>query len=126
MMFVIDASALLALMLEERGADVVRAAPPGSEISVINLGEVLTRLKMLGHSPSEALDKILRMPIRIRKFREDHALAVAELRPLTAHLGLSFGDRACLAQAQFSMMPVLTGDQKWKQLEIGIDIHLIR
>lgn len=125
-MFVLDASALLALVLEERGADRVRDTPAGSEMSVINLGEVLTRLTALGRDPEEALERILRMPIRIRKFREEHALAVARLRPVTAHLGLSFGDRACLAQAQFSLLPVLTADSDWAKLDIGVEIILIR
>lgn len=125
-MFVLDASALLALMLDERGADVVRAAPSGSEISIVNIGETLTRLTTLGRDPEAALDQVLAMPLRIRAFRDVHALEVARLRPLTSHLGLSFGDRACLAQARFSMMPVLTADTKWAELDIGVDVRLIR
>lgn len=125
-MFVIDASALLALILNERGADVVRAAPRGSEVSVINLGEVLTRLVKLQHDAENALDDIIRMPLRIRKFREEHALAVAQMMPLTAHLGLSYGDRACLVQAQFSKMPVLTADWRMSKAEVGVDIRMIR
>lgn len=125
-MFVIDASALLALMLEEPGADVVRDAPRGSEISVINLGEVLTRLVKIGHDPDAAMAKIMALPLRIRKFREAHALAVARMLPLTSHLGLSFGDRTCLVQADFSGMSVLTADQRMAKAEVGVEVRLIR
>jgi ribonuclease VapC len=125
-MLVIDASALLALMLEERGADVMRAAPPGSEISMINLAEVLTRLTKIGHSPDVALEKVRRMPLRIRAFRDAHALEVAKLLPLTAHLGLSFGDRACLTQGIFSAMPIITADERMSRAEVGVEIRMIR
>jgi ribonuclease VapC len=125
-MFVLDASALLALMLNEDGADVVRQAPRGSEISIINFGEVLTRLVKLGRSANEEWAAIDRLPYRIRAFRDAHAAAVARMQPTTEHLGLSFGDRACLVQAQFSGFPVLTADGRMAQAQVGLDIRMIR
>lgn len=125
-MFVIDASAMLALLLDERGADAVRAAPAGSEMSMVNVAEVFTRLVKLERDPEAAWQTLIDRGVRIRAFREDAALAVARLLPLTSHLGLSFGDRACLAQARSSGLPILTADQKWAQLDIGLDIRLIR
>jgi PIN domain nuclease of toxin-antitoxin system len=56
---------------------------------------------------------------------EDAALA-ASLRPKTDPLGLSLGDRACLALALARGVPVLTADRQWGSLDLGIDIRLIR
>jgi len=55
-----------------------------------------------------------------------HALIAARLRPLTRHLGLSLGDRICLALAIERQCPALTADRNWANLKIGIPIQLIR
>lgn len=66
------------------------------------------------------------LPIRVRAFREAHAIEIARLRATTKHRGLSFGDRASLALAKFIDLPVLTADTRWTGLDLGIDIRLIR
>ncbi|WP_051758091.1 hypothetical protein [Prauserella rugosa] len=53
-------------------------------------------------------------------------LATAELWPHTRHQGLSLGDRACLALAQRLDRPALTADQAWKNLDLAVDVQLIR
>ena len=57
---------------------------------------------------------------------EDHALAAAQLRIATKRWGLSLGDRLCLALGLESNLPVLTADRRWKELNIGVNIVLIR
>ena len=64
--------------------------------------------------------------VRVRAFREGHAVKNAELRPATKFLGLGFGDRAALVQAQFGQRPILTADPDWSKLDLRIDTIQIR
>ena len=126
MNFILDASALLAVMLNERGAETVIPLLRRSTISTVNLSEVYTKLIANDIPINEAQSQINRFELDIRLFDHSHAVRAAELRPLTSHLGLSFGDRACLALAQNDNIPVLTADQDWAKLDLGIEIRLIR
>lgn len=126
MMYVLDASALMAVLLEEPGADVVLDAERGSEINIVNVGEVMTVVVERGGNPEDVTELIQQMGLRVRAFRDYHALEGAKLRPPTRRMGLGIGDRTCLAQAASSQMPVLTSDTKWAELDLGIDIRQIR
>ena len=130
--FVLDASALLAYLWNEPGGDEVRASlREGIAISAVNWAEVLSKLadygsdphteaeRMLGHG---ALGKVLGVvPL-------DDAMAseIAHLRHSTRSLGLSLGDRACLALGRRLAVPVLTADRSWKSLKLGVRIQPIR
>ena len=54
------------------------------------------------------------------------SMEIGRLRPLTAHLGLSLGDRACPAQGYFSEMPILTANRRMAEADVGLDIRMIR
>jgi len=125
-MFVLDASALLALLLEETGAEQVAAAIRGSEISIVNLCEVVTKLAESGADPDAVYGIAVSYGVRVQAFREVHALEVARLRPITKSLGLSLGDRTCLAQGRLSELPILTADTRMAAADIGLDIRMIR
>lgn len=125
-MVVLDSSALLALLLDERGADVVAPIVRGAEISIINLCEVFTKTAEAGGDIDATGAIVIAYGVRVRAFQEAHAVEAARLRPLTANLGLSLGDRACLAQGLVSMLPVLTADRQMAKVDIGVDIRLIR
>lgn len=125
-MFVLDASALLALLLEETGAEQVAAAIRGSEISIVNLCEVVTKLTESGADPDAVYGIAVSYGVRVQAFREAHALEVARLRPITKSLGLSLGDRTCLAQGRLSELPILTADARMAAADIGLDIRMIR
>lgn len=125
-MVVLDSSAILALLLAEPGAEMVEPVIRGAEVSIVNFCEVLTKTAEAG-GDIQATDAILiSYGIRIRAFRETHAIEAARLRPLTMDLGLSLGDRACLTQGLMSALPVLTADRQMAKADIGIDIRLIR
>ncbi|HEY5411711.1 MAG TPA: type II toxin-antitoxin system VapC family toxin [Caulobacteraceae bacterium] len=124
--WVLDSSAVLAVLLNERGGEIPEAAFPAALISTVNLAEVATRLIDLGHSPAEADQLAARGGYRIVAFDAPAATAVAKLRSATRHLGLSLGDRACLALAEREGLPVLTADRAWASLDIGVQIRLIR
>ena len=128
MSFVLDASAVLAVLFEEPGGNYVFDSMKGAHISVVNLSEVYATLMQGGMSFEEAYDVINPLPMRIRTFREGHAWQAAKLRPLTGKFGLSLGDRACITQAMFSDLPILTSDRRMAQAkdDLGLDIRMIR
>ena len=124
--FVLDSSAVLALILEEAGGDVVYAALAGSLMSTVNSSEVLLKLIDKGLSREQALTQFSHLNIANHDFGLEHAITAATLRISTKDAGLSFGDRACLALALTEGLPVLTGDRDWLRVSVGVDVRLIR
>jgi PIN domain nuclease of toxin-antitoxin system len=123
---VLDASAILALILDETGADMVESHLDGAVVSAVNLAEVGAKMLERGSS-LEAVDAELRAAgIEVVPFDEAQALEAARLRPLTRAWGLSLGDRACLALGGLTGSPVLTTDREWAETGLPLDIRLIR
>jgi len=125
-MIALDASALLGYMLGEPGCDAVGAELPAACMSAVNLTEVLARFARDGHDPRVADDQIRRTGIEIVAFEREAAVACAELAPQTRALGLSLGDRACLAQARSRGVPAMTADRSWAELSIGVAVRTLR
>lgn len=128
---VLDASAVLALLNEEPGADEVgRAmAAGGCLIGAVNWSEVLGRVIELPGPQRGAVDAVLASVLElltIVPFEREDAERTAELRPATRRRGLSLGDRACLALALRAARPVLTADRAWENAVEGVEIHLLR
>jgi ribonuclease VapC len=122
----LDASALLALLLDEPGAPVVRSALPGAEISTVNLSEVMAVVVERGGSAEDVLGFAAEQGLWIRAFADADAGAAAELRPSTRRAGLGLGDRACLALGRARGLPVLTADRVWAELDVGVAVRLVR
>lgn len=97
-----------------------------SVLGAVNLAEVATRLLDLGVSAADIDGLPERLRCEVVPFDEDLALSAGLLRVQTRHLGLSVGDRACLALAQREGLPVLTGDRAWAKLDVGVEVVLIR
>ena len=94
--------------------------------STVNLAEVLTKLVSAGGPPDEAWEDTL-SPIReATPFTDEHAKIAGSLVAQTRTLGLSLGDRACLALGLALKAPVYTADKSWKNLKLGVRIHVIR
>jgi ribonuclease VapC len=123
---VLDASAILAVLRNERGQDVVLPLLTVSRVSSVNLVEVLTRLVDLGAPLSVASNDVNGLGLTIEPLDTELAIAAADLRTRTRSLGLSLGDRVCLALAQRLQLPVYTSDRAWADLDLGIEIVLIR
>lgn len=123
---VVDASALLAFLLGEDGGDALSRDEGPFCLSSVNLTEVQVRLIDCDLDPDDMTRVLRKMPIELRGFDADDARRSADLRRATRSRGLSLGDRACLALAQRLDLPVLTADRKWAELDIGLDIRLIR
>ena len=125
---VLDASAVLAVVLEEPGADVVvEALRSGAAMSTVNVAEVAARLHQDGWSESEVALVFGTLGIEILPFGPEAALSSGRLRMVTRHLGLGLGDRACLATGRIEGCPVLTSDRSWREIDVaGIEIRCIR
>ena len=123
---VLDASAVLAVALGEPGSEIVAGSSRGGLISAVNVSEAVAVLMGAGVSPATARTKLSGVQLITVAFDEEDALLAAELRPLTRAAGLSLGDRACLALAQRRNLPALTADRAWAELDIGVEVRLIR
>ncbi|HEY5382856.1 MAG TPA: type II toxin-antitoxin system VapC family toxin [Acidobacteriaceae bacterium] len=123
---VLDASALLALLDSEPGADRVHAAVASALISTVNLAEVYSNLADRGSDALLALQAIRFAVREVVPFTDAMAELTGRLRPLTRDLGLSLGDRACLALAMMRNADVVTADKAWRKLKLPCTIHIIR
>jgi PIN domain nuclease of toxin-antitoxin system len=123
---VLDASALLALLGEESGADEVASHLPGAAISAVNLSEVVAKLAESGLSGEEIAGAVGGLGLEVHPFDEPQAHAAGLLRPRTKSAGLGLGDRACLALAAGLGLPALTTDRSWSALRAGARVRLVR
>jgi ribonuclease VapC len=124
---VLDASALLAVLNGEPGAE--RLTPEllnTATSSTVNLAEVQGKLVSLGLAPGDAWEATLSPIQEAAAFTAEHAEAAGNLITKTRPLGLSLGDCACLALGIVLKAPVYTADKSWKKLKLGVPIHLIR
>jgi PIN domain nuclease of toxin-antitoxin system len=122
---VLDSSALPALLWNEPGADHVCAALPGALVSSVNLAEVMTKLCERGLSASEGRELVESLGVVVVDFDADQAEATTALRESTRSLGLSLGDRACLALARRRNCAALTADSAWLKAS-GFEVRFIR
>jgi PIN domain nuclease of toxin-antitoxin system len=117
-MSVLDSSAILAVLNAENGAANVEPLLSRSIVSSINVAEVLTKLVERNISLKKALEDFLKLGLEIVEFDVNQAAKVAELRLVTKHLGLSLGDRSCLALAISENITAVTADKIWSSLNL--------
>jgi ribonuclease VapC len=124
---VLDSSAVLAVILEEPGAEIVRALTVSAKvISAVNFEEVRTKLIDRGMRPLDALAAISKMRLQVEAFTDADAVMASDLRIVTKEAGLSLGDRASLALGQRLNAVVVTADRIWKDLQVRVRLELIR
>lgn len=130
MLYVMDASALLALMQGERGGDVVNELIVEQECvaSSVNIVEVGTRLVDKGLAPAHLARTLKELDVQTIDFDLEQALLIASLRATTRQAGLSLGDRACLALAQLMKGTAVTADSAWSDVAeaVGVEVLMIR
>jgi ribonuclease VapC len=123
---VLDASAVLAVYLDELGAEAVLEIVEGSLVSAVNYSEILSKALDRGDAFDFAIQKLSAMGFIVVAHDLQLARRAAELRPLTKSRGLSIGDRACLALAERERLPALTTDRAWMGLDLPVEIRVIR
>lgn len=124
---ILDASALLALLNQESGHERVESALSNAIISSVNYSETVSVLVNIGISYNQANEVIHNLVQEIVPFDTKQALKTALLRKTTQHIGLSFGDRACLALGTMLKGHILTADKIWGKLDLAdVKIEVIR
>lgn len=123
---VLDSSAILAVVFNERGGDQVLPLLDGGLLSAVNLAEVHTRLLLRGAGADFAWRRVMEFGCEICFFDDRQARVAAEMIAQTRPYGLSLGDRACLALAIQRKAAVYTTDTVWKNLSLSIQVNLIR
>ncbi|MDB9526981.1 type II toxin-antitoxin system VapC family toxin [Oscillatoria sp. CS-180] len=130
--FVLDASALLAWLFGEPGRQhITKALTKGCLIASVNWCEVLQKANGRGIAQERLYgdleDKqILDGALTITSFDEELAKRAATLHPQTQSLGLSLGDRACLALGMSKNLLVITANKVWAELDLPVEVQLIR
>jgi ribonuclease VapC len=125
--FVLDSSAILAIMRGEPGADKAFAlARERSCTSSVNVAEVVTKCVEWQYPEAVALDVIESCGIAVVALQQDHAVLAGQLRRKVPKGVLSLGDRACIATAIRMNATAVTADRVWSTLDLGCKIELIR
>jgi ribonuclease VapC len=125
---VLDASAMLAVVLREPGGRAVDDRGRHCFISVVNLAEVGGKMMKIGVAESEIASALVDLGVTPIEPDLETAAAVARLYLPTRRAGLSLGDRFCLALAKQMDLPALTGDRRWLVVadEVGVKVELFR
>lgn len=123
----LDASALLALLLNEPGADVVAETLVDARMSSVNYAEVVSHFIHLGMPAAQVSAMLRPLPVAVIDADLSLATTAGQLRAATAEAGLSLGDRFCLALAQRDGIPAQTADRQWRNITeaVGVEITLI-
>lgn len=124
--YVIDASAFLAIMRAETGAENTLARLRRSVMSAVNVSEALMRGVETGAPLALMREFLVVQQVHVVPFDDRLAVEAALLRPATKHLGLSFADRACIATAIKLDATIVTADRVWSTLDLPCKVELIR
>ena len=124
---VLDASAILAVISGEPGAEKLTPVLLAQAVgSAVNLAEVQTKLLSRGWNSEEAWEDATSPVREVVAFDEEHARIAGDLVKQTKTLGLSLGDRACLALGVALDCPVYTAEKAWKKIKLKVAVHVIR
>jgi len=124
---VFDASIMLALIQHERGTEKVTGELLDRSVaSTVNLAEVQSQLVKKGYNPLDAWEDTLSAVKLAEPYTSEQAKVAGDLITKTEKYGLSLGDRSCLALAISLKAPVYTTEQVWRDLKVGVPIHVIR
>jgi PIN domain nuclease of toxin-antitoxin system len=122
---VFDASAILALLKMEQGHEIVAENLERAIVSSVNFCEVITVVSRKGFGQEKVIKFLKETFLHIEDFDTEQAIIAAAFNDVTKN-GLALGDRACLALAKSKNLPVLTADKVWKEMELGVEVQLIR
>ena len=123
---VLYASAVLALILREPGADAIRVVIPDAAISAVNLCEVIAKLTDRGFDDDTIIGDVGALPLQVHAMDAAQAWRAGLLRRRARTRGLSLGDRACLALAEALEAPAMTMDSAWAELDLEVEIVVTR
>ena len=124
---ILDASAVLALIREEPGADKVAPYIGRAAISAVNLQEVVKELLLSGLDEETIRELLDELRLDVHAHDVEAVYAAAALHAQTRQFGRGLGDRSCLALAVQLGVPALTADREWKKVKVkNLKLGLIR
>lgn len=124
---VLDASAILAFLQQEDGADEIEALLPQAAVSANNLAEVVAKLVDRGVARADVDAIVEAFDFTVHDVTRDEAMSNGLMREQTRDAGLSLGDRSCLALAQKLGLPALTTDRAWASLRgLNVEVRVLR
>lgn len=128
MKHILDASAILAALNDEAGADRVATALPGGMVSAVNMAEVAAGLLRGGNKPVQVRAVLRALDCTVVAADEEMAIDAGLLRAITDRAGLSLADRFCFALARRLALPILTTDRQWAEVasDAEVLVELIR
>jgi ribonuclease VapC len=128
----LDASALVAWLKGERGADAIDRLIAVCAISSVNLAESLEHASGTAWRQVDTIADLRACGLAVLPFEADDAAHVPIVRRAGRALSkvrtnaLSLGDCCCIATARRHGIPVITGDAAWTALDLGVMVHLFR
>lgn len=124
--YVVDASAVLCLLFAEPGADAVEKRLAGARLSAVNYQEVIAKLIDRGVPANEVVEDLGTLDVEIVPVDRHQAEIAGLMRAQTRELGLSLGDRACLALAHQLGATAVTADRTWRDVDVGVPVEVVR
>lgn len=128
MKYLFDASAALAVILDEPGGDRAADMLAESTISAVNLSEVVSKLLKLSIAPADVSGVVAALSMSVLAVEERDGLAAGLMTQASKPYGLSLGDRICLAMARRLDLIAVTADRSWAAAAPALDakVELIR
>jgi len=123
---ILDASAVLAVVLGEQDGKEVLRQMGDAAISAANWAEVIEKAINANVDDRSLRSRFEALGARVMPVEVEHAEGAARLREATRRFGLSLADRICFALAAAHESPVLTADRAWADLDLGVEVRLIR
>lgn len=124
--YMLDASAALAMMLGEAGGDQVRERLASSQISTVNLSEVVAKLQESGVPDAVITSSLAELNFDVLAFDQSQAMRAGLLRAATRSAGLSLGGRSCLSAAESCNAVAVTTDRAWSKIDVDIAVEVLR
>jgi PIN domain nuclease of toxin-antitoxin system len=124
-LYVLDASAVIAAFFDEPGADIVAERMNGALLSAVNYQEVVAKLVDCGSPPDQILDIMSQLDVEVVPVDRAQAAMAGLLRADTSDLGLSLGGRSCLALAKSRNAVAVTADRAWRDIAAAIEIEML-
>ena len=123
----LDASAVLALVHDEPGAEEVARALPGSQLCTVNLAEVVGKLVDVEVDAGRLRQLLTAAGVALEPLSAEDAELAGAMRSVRGGRTLSLGDRCCLAVAVRAVpAEVLTADRVWAELDLPIRVRVLR
>jgi PIN domain nuclease of toxin-antitoxin system len=124
--YVLDASALLTVLNEEPGKERVEAILSQAVVSTVSVAETIGKLLDAGMTEQDSKTSLELLNLEVVDFDLEMARTAGALKSTTKALGLSLGDRCCLALGLARNQGVVTADRSWSKLKLAIDVEVLR